>query len=70
MPIALGEQIVSRTIIGLGVVLLVIALIAGLLRFVVEGRLAWEGAKVFFFIFLVLAVLSFAGGFFVRKRGP
>jgi len=57
-----------RSALGLGVTFLVIALIAGLFGFVGIGSFAWEGAKIFFFIFLVLAVLAFIGGFFVRKR--
>ena len=56
-----------RTTIGLGVAFLVIALIAGLFGFIGVGSLAWEGAKIFFFIFLVLAVLAFVGGFFFRR---
>jgi len=56
-----------RTTIGLGVVFLVIALIAGLFGFVGVGSLAWEGAKILFFIFLVLAVLAFVGGVFFRR---
>jgi len=56
-----------RTTIGLGVAFLVIALIAGLFGFIGVGSVAWEGAKIFFFIFLVLAVLAFLGGFFFRR---
>jgi len=56
-----------RTTIGLGVVFLVIALIAGLFGFVGVGSLAWEGAKILFFLFLVLAVLAFVGGFFFKR---
>lgn len=57
-----------RTTISLGVVFLVIALIAALVGFGAVESLAWEGAKIFFFIFLVLAVLAFVGGFFYRSR--
>ena len=57
-----------RTTIGLGVAFLVIALIAGLFGFIGVGALAWEGARIFFFIFLVLAVLAFLGGFFYRRE--
>jgi len=56
-----------RTTIGLGVAFLVIALFAGLFGFVGVGSLAWEGAKILFFIFLVLAVLAFVGGVFFRR---
>jgi len=57
-----------RDALGLGVVFLVIALIAGLFGFVGVGSLAWEGAKILFFIFLVLAVLSCVGGYAFRDR--
>jgi len=56
-----------RTTIGLGVLFLVIALIAGLFGFIGVGSLPWEGAKILFFIFLVLAVLAFVGGVFFRR---
>jgi uncharacterized membrane protein YtjA (UPF0391 family) len=56
-----------RSSLGLGVAFLVIALIAGLFGFIGVGSLAWEGAKIFFFIFLVLAVLAFLGGLFFRR---
>jgi uncharacterized membrane protein YtjA (UPF0391 family) len=52
---------------GLGVVFLIIALIAALVGFGAVESIAWGGAKIFFFIFLVLAVLSFVGGFFFRR---
>jgi len=57
-----------RTALGLGVAFCVIALIAALFGFGVVSTESWIVAKVFFFIFLVLAVLSFVGGFFVRSR--
>jgi uncharacterized membrane protein YtjA (UPF0391 family) len=57
-----------RTALGLGVAFLVIALIAGLFGFGVISADSWLLAKIFFFVFLVLAVLSFVGGFFVRPR--
>jgi uncharacterized membrane protein YtjA (UPF0391 family) len=56
-----------RNIIGLAVLFLVIALIAGLFGFVGVGGLAWEGSKILFFIFLVLAVLTFMGGYFTHR---
>jgi len=58
-----------RTTMGLAVAFLVIALIAGLFGFIGVGSLAWGGAKILFFIFLVLAVLAFVGGLFSRSRG-
>lgn len=66
-PTFLRRTAMLRTTIGLGVMFLVIALIAGLFGFIGVGSLAWEGAKIFFFIFLVLAVLAFLGGFFFRR---
>jgi uncharacterized membrane protein YtjA (UPF0391 family) len=57
-----------RNFMGLGIAFLVIALIAGLFGFVGVGSIAWEGAMIFFFIFLVLAVLAFVGGYFYRPR--
>ena len=56
-----------RSLIGLAVLFLVIALVAGLFGFIGVGSLAWGGAKILFFIFLVLAVLSFVGSFFGRR---
>jgi uncharacterized membrane protein YtjA (UPF0391 family) len=63
-----GGQAMFRTALGLGVVFLVIALIAALFGFGVVSAESWMVAKVFFFIFVVLAVLAFVGGFFVRTR--
>ena len=58
-----------RYCIGLAVVFLAIALIAALVGFGAVESLAWGGAKILFFIFLVLAVLSFLGGWFGRRGG-
>jgi uncharacterized membrane protein YtjA (UPF0391 family) len=63
-----GEQAIFRSILGLSIVFLIIAMIAGLFGFGVVSGESWEVAKVFFFIFLVLAVLSFVGGFFARRQ--
>lgn len=57
-----------RASLGLGVLFLVIALVAGLFGFGIVSAQSWWVAKVFFFVFVVLAVLSFVGGFFVRRR--
>jgi len=57
-----------RSTIGLGVVFLVIAMIAALVGFGAVESIAWGGAKIFFFIFLVLAVLAFVGGSFYRRE--
>ena len=51
----------------LAVVFLVICLIAAFLGYGGVSGFAWEGAKIFFFIFLVLAVLCFLGGWFRRR---
>jgi uncharacterized membrane protein YtjA (UPF0391 family) len=45
----------------LAIVFLVIALIAAFFGFAEVESLSWAGAKILFFIFLVLAVLSFLG---------
>lgn len=45
----------------LGLLFLVIALIAGLFGFVGVASISWSAARIFFFIFLVLAVLFFLG---------
>jgi len=45
----------------LAIVFLIIALIAAFLGFGGVAALSWEGAKIIFVIFLVLAVLSFLG---------
>jgi uncharacterized membrane protein YtjA (UPF0391 family) len=45
----------------LAIVFLVIALIAALCGFGGVAALSFEGAKILFFIFLILAVLSYLG---------
>jgi uncharacterized membrane protein YtjA (UPF0391 family) len=44
------------------IVLLIIALLAGLFGFNLIAGVTWEAGKIFFFIFLVLAVLALLGG--------
>jgi len=51
----------------LAVLFLVVALIAAFLGYGGVESLAWDGAKILFFIFLVLAVLSFLGGSYRRR---
>jgi uncharacterized membrane protein YtjA (UPF0391 family) len=46
----------------LAVIFLVIALIAAFLGFGGVANFSYGGAKILFFVFLVLAVLSFLGG--------
>jgi uncharacterized membrane protein YtjA (UPF0391 family) len=54
----------------LAILFLVIALIAAFLGFGGVESLSWAGAKILFFIFLVLAVLSFLGHGFGRRGMP
>ena len=57
----------NLTMLRLSIVCLVIAMIAAFLGFTGIADLSWEGVRVFFFIFLVLAVVSFLGGVFRRR---
>jgi uncharacterized membrane protein YtjA (UPF0391 family) len=52
----------------LAIVFLVIALVAAFLGFGGVASLSWAGAKILFFIFLILAVLSYFGGTYYRRR--
>ena len=51
----------------LAVLFLVIALVAGLLGFGGIESVSWDGARILFFVFLVLAVLSLLGGGWRRR---
>lgn len=51
----------------LAVVFLVIALIGAFFGFGGVTSYSWEGAKILFFVFIVLAVLSLLGGAFRSK---
>ena len=51
----------------LAIVFFVVALIAAFLGFGGVASLSWEGAKILFFVFLVLAVLSYLGGNYYRR---
>jgi uncharacterized membrane protein YtjA (UPF0391 family) len=51
----------------LAVLFLVIALIAGLLGFGLVADYSWAVGRIVFFVFLVLAVLSFLGGSYRRR---
>ena len=51
----------------LAIVFLVIALIAGFFGFAGVANLSWDGAKILFVVFLILAVLSFLGNGFRRR---
>lgn len=46
----------------LALLFLVIAIIAALFGFGLISGMAWDAAKILFFIFIVLAVLAFLGG--------
>ena len=48
----------------LAILVLVVALVAALFGFGLFAGIAYSAAKILFFIFLVLAVLSFFGGAF------
>lgn len=52
--------------LGYAITFLVIALIAGALGFGLVGGMAYGAAKIFFFIFLILAVISLLRGRSVR----
>lgn len=52
----------SKVMLNYAVLFLIIALIAGAMGFGVVGGMAYGAAKIFFFVFLVLAVLSFLTG--------
>jgi uncharacterized membrane protein YtjA (UPF0391 family) len=66
--ITFRRKVMTRSVLGLGVVFLVVALIAALFGFGVVSAESWYVAKIFFFVFLVLAVVAFVGGFFTRTR--
>jgi uncharacterized membrane protein YtjA (UPF0391 family) len=51
----------------LAILFLVIALVAAFLGYGGVESLSWAGAKIFFFIFIVLAVLSFLGHGYRRE---
>ena len=52
----------------LAITFLVIALIAGFLGFGGVAALSWEGAKIIFVVFIILAVMSFVGHGFRRRN--
>jgi len=54
----------------LAIAFLVIALITGLFGWGLISGYAWEGAKILFVIFLILAVLSFVFHGFGRRSYP
>lgn len=50
------------------IVFLVVALLSAFLGFGGVETYSWTGAKILFFIFLVLAVLWYLGGTYYRRR--
>ena len=62
MSSMIRNTIRSRVMLGYAVTFLIIALIAGALGFGLVGGMAYGAAKIFFFVFLVLAVLSLVSG--------
>jgi uncharacterized membrane protein YtjA (UPF0391 family) len=52
----------------LAIVFFVVALLAAFFGFGGVASFSWEGAKILFFIFLVLAVLSYLGGTYFQRR--
>jgi uncharacterized membrane protein YtjA (UPF0391 family) len=52
----------------LAIVFFVVALLAAFFGFGGVANYSWAGAKILFFIFLVLAVLSYLGGSFYQRR--
>jgi uncharacterized membrane protein YtjA (UPF0391 family) len=62
-----GNRFGSTDMLGYAILFLVIALIAGALGFGVVGGMAYGAAKIFFFVFLVLAVLTMVRG---RRIAP
>jgi len=54
----------------IALVLLVIALLAGMLGFFNISGLAWDGFKIVALIFLVLAFLAFIGGALTPSPPP
>jgi uncharacterized membrane protein YtjA (UPF0391 family) len=52
----------------LAIIFLVISLIAAFFGFGGVAAYSWEGAKILFVVFLILAVLSFLGHGFGRRQ--
>lgn len=46
--------------------LFVLALVAAFVGFPLTGAVLWEAGRIFFFVFIVLAVLALLGGLFYR----
>jgi uncharacterized membrane protein YtjA (UPF0391 family) len=50
----------------LALLFFIIAIIAAFLGFPLAGAAMWEAGRIFFFVFVVLAVLALLGGLFYR----
>lgn len=46
--------------------LFLLALVAAFVGFPLTGAVLWEAGRIFFFVFIVLAVLALVGGLFYR----
>jgi uncharacterized membrane protein YtjA (UPF0391 family) len=54
----------------LAILFLVVALIAALFGFGLVADFSYDAAKILFFVFIVLAVLSFLGSALAGRGGP
>jgi uncharacterized membrane protein YtjA (UPF0391 family) len=57
------------SMLRLAVMFLVIALLAAAFGFYGVAGIAWDGARIFVLVFLVLAVLTALGGYGYGRRG-
>ena len=55
------------SMLRIAIVFLVIALVAAFLGYGGVASYSWEGARILFFVFIVLALLSFRGHGFRRR---
>ena len=58
----LVQQLEDLNMLRLALMFLVIAIVAAFFGFGLVAGMAYDAAKIFFFIFVVLAVLAFIGG--------
>jgi uncharacterized membrane protein YtjA (UPF0391 family) len=54
----------------LALLFFIIALVAAFLGFPLTGAVLWEAGKLFFLVFIVLAVLALLGGVFYGRSPP
>ena len=54
----------------LALLFFVLAIVAAFVGFPVTGEALWSLGQVFFFVFLVLAILALLGGFAYRNPPP